>query len=127
MARERRKRSRVNFRFETAVAVDNQEVKVQSRNLSLKGLLCSSDQIFQEGQICRVTLNLTQENQTKPTRAVIHGRIVRTDPEETAIDFSLMDAESFFHLKNIVECHSQEPERIARELLTAAFSSRTDG
>lgn len=127
MARERRKRTRVNFRIETAVAVDNQEVKVQSRNVSLKGLLCSSNKIFQEGQICRVTLNLTLENQAEPSRAVIHGRIIRTNPKETAIDFNLMDAESFFHLKNIVECHAGEPERITWELLTAAFSSRTDG
>jgi hypothetical protein len=127
MMRERRKRTRVKFRFETLVTVDNQEVRVQSRNLSLKGLLCSSDQIFQEGQLCRVTLNFAQDREAKPARAVIHGRIIRTDPKETAIDFNLMDAESFFHLKNIVECHSQEPERIARELLSAAFSVRVDG
>jgi hypothetical protein len=127
MTRERRKRTRVKFRFETSVTIDNQEVRVQSHNLSLKGLLCSSNQIFREGQLCRVTLNLTQDNESEPARAVIHGRIIRTDPKETAIDFNLMDAESFFHLKNIVECHSQEPERIARELLSAAFSSRADG
>jgi hypothetical protein len=38
-----------------------------------------------------------------------------------------MDAESFFHLKRIVEYHAQEPERITRELLNAAFSPNLDG
>lgn len=127
MAKERRKRTRVKFRFETMVAVDNQEVKVQSRNLSLKGMLCNSHQIFREGQVCRVTLNLTQAQDPEPIRAVIHGRIIRSDPEGTAIDFNLMDATSFFRLKKIVEYHTQEPERIAREILSAAFSSQLDG
>lgn len=127
MARERRKRTRVKFRFEAVVRIDNQEVRVQSRNLSLKGMLCNSDKIFQEGQLCRIILNLTHENEAEPVRAVILGRIIRTNSEETAIDFNLMDAASFFHLKKIVEYHAQEPERITRELLTAAFSSHLDG
>lgn len=127
MARERRKRTRVKFCFEAMVAVDNQSFRVQSRNLSLKGMLCKTDRVFQEGQICRVTLNLTQEHEAEPVRAVILGRIIRSVPEETAIDFNLMDAESFFHLKRIVEYHAQEPDRIARELLTAAFSPNLDG
>jgi len=127
MTRERRRRTRVKFRFEAAVVIDNQEVRVQTRNLSLKGMLCSTDKIFQERQTCRVTLNLSRENDAETVRAVILGRIIRTTPEETAIDFNLMDADSFFHLKRIVEYHSQEPERIARELLTAAFSTNLDG
>jgi hypothetical protein len=98
MKRERRRRTRVKFLFEAAVAVDSQEVKVLTRNISLKGMLCNSDKIFQDGQVCRVTLNLTQENEPEPVRAVILGRIIRTNSEETAIDFNLMDAESFYHL-----------------------------
>jgi len=122
MAPDRRKRTRVKFNFETTVTVDNREVKVQSHNLSLKGMLCSSDTIFQEDQDCRVTLNLTPQSEGEPIQATLHGRIIRTNPIETAIDFTLMDAESFFHLKNIVESNAREPERIARELLNAAFS-----
>ncbi|MHB8067530.1 MAG: PilZ domain-containing protein [Desulfobaccales bacterium] len=121
MGQDRRKRTRVEFKFETLVTVDNQEVRVNSHNLSLKGILCSSDSIFQADQLCKVTLNLTPESEGEVIQATIHGRIIRTNPIETAIEFTLMDAESFFHLKNIVECHSREPERIAQELLTAAF------
>lgn len=126
MSKERRKRTRVKIRFEATVAIDDQEVVVQSRDLSLKGMLCNTHQMFKEGQVCRIILNLTQGNEPEPSRAVIHGRIIRTDPESTAIDFNLMDADSFFHLKKIVEYHSQEPERIAREILSAAFSSNWD-
>ncbi len=121
MGQDRRKRTRVDCKFGTIVTVDNQEVKVNSHNLSLKGMLCSTDSIFQADQLCKVTFNLTQESEGELIQATVHGRIIRTNPIETAIEFTLMDAESFFHLKNIVESHSQEPERIARELLTAAF------
>jgi hypothetical protein len=122
MAQDRRKRTRVKFNFETIVTVDNRDVRVQSHNISLKGMLCSTDGIFREDQICRVTLNLTPQSEGEAIQATMHGRIIRTNPRETAIDFTLMDAESFFHLRNIVESHAREPERIARELLTAAFS-----
>ena len=127
MSRERRKRTRIKFRFEAIVAVDTQEVKVQTRNLSLKGMLCNSHKAFQEGRVCRIILNLSQGNEPEPIRAVIHGRIIRTDAKTTAIDFNLMDATSFFHLKKIVEYHTQEPERITRELLNAAFSQDLNG
>ena len=121
MSQDRRRRTRVDFQFETVVTVDNREVKVHSHNVSLKGMLCSSDNIFQADQLCRVTLNLTPQSEGEPIQATIHGRIIRTNPLETAIEFTLMYAESFFHLKNIVESHAREPERIAQELLTAAF------
>ena len=126
MGKERRKRTRVKFSIEVVVTVDNLNVRVQSYNFSLKGMLCSSNRLLQENQPCRVTLNLTQESKEEPIRAVIHGRVVRTGPDETAIDFSVMDTESFLHLKKIVELHAGGPERITRELLTSAFSPRVD-
>jgi len=128
MSQDRRKRTRVKFRFEVVVVTaDNREVKVESHNLSLKGMLCSSHKVFQENQPCRVILNLNAKSEGEPIRAVIHGRIVRVVPEETAIDFSVMDAESFFHLKNIVELNAPEPEQITRELLSNAFSPPVKG
>jgi hypothetical protein len=126
MGKERRKRTRVKFSIDVVVTVDSLDVRVLSHNFSLKGMLCSSNRLFQENQPCRVTLNLNQEGAEEPVRAAIHGRIVRTSPEETAIDFSVMDTESFLHLKKIVELHAGEPERISRELLSSAFSPTGD-
>ncbi len=122
MTHDRRKRTRVKFLFEAMVMVDDREVRVRSRNLSLKGMLCNSHAIFQADQPCRVTLNLTPKSEGEPIQAIIHGRIIRTNPVETAIDFSVMDTESFLHLKRIVELNTAVPEKIARELLTTAFS-----
>ena len=117
MGRERRKRTRVPLDFRVVVSIDNLEIPVHSLNISLKGLLCSPDSRFQAKQMCHVTLNLSPE-----IRAVIQGRVVRADAKGTAIDFVEMDAESFSHLKKIVEYHTANPEKIAKEMLLPAFS-----
>jgi len=104
MGRERRKRTRVPLDFKVLVTIDNLEIPVHSRNISLKGLLCSPDSRFQAKQRCHVTLNLSPE-----VRAVIQGWVVRAGAKETAIDFVEMDAESFSHLKKIVEYHTAHP------------------
>jgi len=122
MTPERRKRTRVDIHLSAVVSVGDQDLNVQSHNLSLKGMLCSSDQALPEHQPCQVTMNLNADPEGEPVQAVMQGRIVRSTPEETAIDFTVMDADSFLHLKRIVEYHSQEPEKINHELLTTAFS-----
>ncbi|MEW6388312.1 MAG: PilZ domain-containing protein [Thermodesulfobacteriota bacterium] len=117
MGRERRKRTRVPLDFKVVVAMDNLEIPVHSRNISLKGLLCSPDSRFLPDKMCHVIFNLSPE-----VRAVIQGRVVRTNAKGTAIDFEEMDAESFSHLKKIVEYHTANPEKIAKEILVPAFS-----
>jgi hypothetical protein len=124
MERERRTRTRVPFRFGVVVTVADRHIAVETRNISLKGVLCSSDSLFRPGQNCLVTLNLTPESQEEIVQAVIQGRIVRTTPQETAIDFVGMEPESFQHLKRIVEYHSGNPEAIAQEMLTRAFPEK---
>ena len=124
MAKERRKRTRVDFHFNAVVLLDDRSIPVKCRNLSLQGMLCSSDQAFLEDQPCRVILKLTQEvagEPVQPVQAEIQGRIVRSTAEETAIEFTLMDLDSFSHLKKLVEYHARDPEKINHELMTTAF------
>ena len=126
MEKERRKRTRVRLNVDVVVTVESLDIRVQSHNLSLKGMLCSSNRLFLENQPCRVTLNLNPDSGAPPVRAVIHGRIIRTGPKETAIDFTVMDTESFLHLKKLVELNTGEPEKINQELLSSAFSFPVD-
>jgi hypothetical protein len=122
MSPERRKRTRVDIHLNAVVLIDDRSIEVETYNLSLKGMLCSPDQAFAENQSCQVTMSLNPDPESEPVRAVMQGRIVRTTPEETAIDFTVMDADSFLHLKRIVEYNSGEPEKINHELLTSAFT-----
>jgi hypothetical protein len=121
MSPERRRRTRVDIHLQAEVEVSGRSIEVESHNLSLKGMLCSPDEALVENQACRVILSLNADPEGQPVQAVMEGRIVRSTPEEAAIDFTVMDADSFLHLKRIVEYHTQEPEKITHELLTSAF------
>lgn len=114
---ERRRRRRVPVRLTVTVQWEGEEIPVESRNLSLKGLACSPEPRLQENGCCRVVIRLAPHVQL-----AIKGRVVRASDAEAAIDFLAMDLNSFSHLKKLVEYHSPVPEDVSRELLTPAFS-----
>jgi hypothetical protein len=103
-------------RLAVTVHLNGEEIAVESRDISLKGLACLPDPRLQENQCCQVVINLTPD-----IRAVIKARVVRAGETGAAIDFLATDPESFYHLKKIVEYHSEHPEAVVRELLTPVF------
>jgi hypothetical protein len=46
---------------------------------------------------------------------------LRTAEEGTAIAFTSIDEESFFHLKKLIQFHSDDADEIEAELLKPAF------
>ena len=103
-------------RLAVTVRLDGEEIAVESRDLSLKGMACLPDPRLQKNQCCQVVISLAPDIQ-----AVIKARVVRTGGTGAAIDFLATDPESFYHLKKIVEYHSEHPDAVGRELLTPAF------
>jgi len=116
MAKERRRRTRAPVKLEVKLTLQNEEIPSQTANISLKGILLKVPRQLPSEQPCFVTLTLSPE-----IRAEIMGRIVRATSDEAAIDFIHMDADSFTHLKKIVELNSADPERITKEMRTPAF------
>lgn len=113
---ERRRRERVPVHLEVTVRLEDREVPVVSRNLSLKGLACSPHPLLKENACCQIGISLTPAIQVS-----IKGRVVRVDDSGVGIDFLATDPESFVHLKKIVEYNSRHPETVAVELLNPAF------
>ncbi len=113
---EQRRRERVPVSLSLTVCLEDQEIVVESRNISLKGVACSPNPDLRANAFCQVIISLAPD-----IRAVIKGRVVRASEGEAAIDFLAMDPDSFIHLKKIVEYHSQCPEAVTLELLTPAF------
>jgi hypothetical protein len=116
MERDRRKRTRIPIRFEVRVIVDGQDYSAQTKNLSLKGILLITEQLFNPEQLCQVILTLSSE-----IVITIAGKIIRSDSEATAIDFVGMDEDSFFHLRRIVEYNAADVEQVDAELSQDAF------
>ena len=111
MGKERRARTRVPVKFDVAVNISGQDVPVKTWNLSMRGVQCSPDPLFKQGDTCQVISILSPE-----TRVRIEGNISRANENETGIYFSSMDEESFYHLKRLVQYNANDPDRIDSEL-----------
>jgi hypothetical protein len=114
---EKRKRTRVPAHFKVSVWLGVKEIKAETQNISLTGILCNPDARFHQGENCRVVLTLN-----KDIKISLEGRILRASPEETVISFLSMDTESFFHLKKILQFNAENADRIEEELSNPAFS-----
>ncbi|MBI4807006.1 MAG: PilZ domain-containing protein [Desulfovibrio sp.] len=114
---DKRKRSRVDAGFEAVLscgAIEKHPVKV--KNVSLKGMLCEHAPEIARRKGCTVTITLSDT-----VSFSIEVRMVRNDAKGLALDFVGMDETAFFHLRNLVRYHSQDPDSIDKELSVPAF------
>jgi len=113
---ERRKRTRVPVQFEMMIRCGETEHRAEMINLSLTGVLCVTAPHFQKNASCEVRITLNEE-----TKIDLAGTILRVGADETAISFTSMDEESFFHLKRIMEFNADDADKIDREMTVPAF------
>lgn len=111
MDQEKRKRTRVPVHFDVAVTVHGKTIQVQIINISLTGILCTSNPLFQANDACKVIISLSDD-----LKIAIDSKILRIGEGETAISFTAMDEESFFHLKRLVQYNTDDADRIEKEL-----------
>jgi len=116
MEKERRKRTRVPVAFDVTILFQNSKIKVQTFNISLTGISCTSDPLFRPNELCKIILTLNED-----TSLGIEGKILRIDGKEAIIAFISMDEDTFFHLKKIMEYNAADADEIAEELKTPAF------
>lgn len=72
----------------------------ESRNVSLGGLLLSSELMLPVGNPCRVSLVV--EDDGEDFRIEMRGRVVRIDEDGLAVEFSHLDIESRECLRRVV-------------------------
>jgi hypothetical protein len=116
MTDDRRKRTRVPVQFEVIIRCGETELPVETINLSLTGVLCVTNPRFQKNAPCNIRIRLNEE-----VRIDLAGKVLRVGEDETAISFTSMDEESFFHLKRIMELNAGNADEIDRELAVPAF------
>lgn len=115
---DKRKRTRVRTAIEASVGCGGLEkIRVQVRNISLKGVLCDYEPRLSAEGGCIFVLHLSDALQVP-----IEARMIRNGQEGMALDFVGMDEAAFFHLRNLVRLHADDPDAIDRELATPAFT-----
>jgi hypothetical protein len=117
MIKERRRRTRVPIQIDVDVLLKGVIIKLKSSNISLVGILCTSDPLFRLDEPCTVIICLGGDLQIS-----IDAKIVRVGKKETAIKFISMDDESFIHLKKLVQYNMGNAESVDAELRRPAFS-----
>jgi hypothetical protein len=116
MNREKRKRMRIHIGFDITILFQQKKINVQTMNISLTGICCTSSKTFSAGEECSVILNLNPE-----TSLTIQGKILRVDDKEAIISFLSMEEETFYHLKRLMQYNIADPDTIDNELRNPAF------
>jgi hypothetical protein len=116
MDQEKRKRLRVPVHFDISIMLGGKLIEAQIINISLTGILCTSNQLFQQNASCQVIIALRSD-----LKITIDSKILRVGKQETAISFVAMDEESFVHLRRVVEYNSGDADRVKKEFRQKAF------
>jgi hypothetical protein len=119
MTEERRKRTRVPVAFDVNILFQNDKIKVQTTNLSLTGICCTSDPRFRTSELCDVILTLNED-----ATLTIAGKFLRVDEKEAIVAFLSMDEDTFSHLKRIIEYNALDADKIVQELKNPAFTKQ---
>jgi hypothetical protein len=119
MDQDRRKRTRVPIHIGVSVSLKGEEIKLQTFNISLTGILCTSHALFQKDDLCKVIITLN-----KDFHISIDSKILRVEQQESAISFISMDDESFSHLKKLMQYNTGDAELIDKELQHPAFDKK---
>ena len=106
---EQRSRMRVNF--QTTVELQTKDGRLlpsASRDLSLRGVFVMTGAQLPLGAPCQLTIQLT--GGSSKTVFAAEGIVARQAPDGLGIEFTTMDTDSFFHLRNIVLYNSEDPD-----------------
>ena len=105
---EKRKHSRVAFATDITVHLEagGRKIIVQgdSKDLSLKGIFVTTQEILDVGTKCEIKIFLS--GGINRIQLVIQGTVVRGGKSGMGIIFDSMDVDSYSHLKNIVRYNS---------------------
>lgn len=122
MGEEKRRRSRVCVHFDAYVYCSGEKIPVTTCNISMKGAL-----FYPEPKLAGKHEGTVVFELAKDVTLRIKGRIVRANDVGLAIDFESMDADAFFHLRNMVRYAANDAEKIDAEMQVPAFAPEPDG
>jgi hypothetical protein len=117
MDANRRRRSRVATHFTAGFTQTGKPAEaLATRNISLKGLLAEPNAAVRTDAsgVLRICLGAGAVIE-------IECRVIRSDATGVAVDFLPMDADSFFHLRNLVRYNAEDADEIDAELAKPAF------
>ncbi len=122
---DKRRGTRVMFNVKAELTYDNNIIRGEVRNLSLKGMLVAAETAVPEDTDVDIKIYLSGASSSLTLD--MKGTVVRGDENNLAILFQEIDVESFIHLRSVVGYNEGNEEKIMREfydLIENAAESR---
>ncbi|MDY6851095.1 MAG: PilZ domain-containing protein, partial [Thermodesulfobacteriota bacterium] len=115
MDENKRKRTRVDFQTSVKLKAGGKELEgLESRDISLKGLYVDSKDKFSLDTLVEISLDLS--GTTSSLSLSMEGRVARVDDKGMGVDFTRIDMDSFFHLRNLVSYNFGDFAEVDSEL-----------
>ena len=112
---EKRHFSRVSYHVRAEVRGEGDPFVADVENLSLRGVLVTTDRILAVG--CPVEIVITLAGGDDPVELHLNGEVVRSEQGDLAISFVRVDPTSFVHLRNIVSICTGDADTVLDELV----------
>lgn len=111
----KRKRTRVQFETEATIAAQGQTLAgLSTTDVSLNGLFVETGSPFPLGAALDITLKLAGASSS--LELAMKGKVTRVTPKGMAVEFTEIDMDSFFHLRNIIYYNSGDPSQVDEEV-----------
>lgn len=95
-------------------AGDETAIKGTLHDVSVKGVFLATDARAPLGSECQVSLLL--EGGAEPIRAEARGKVVRSDAQGMAIEFTETDPDSLTHLQKLVLYNAPDTDKAEQEI-----------
>jgi hypothetical protein len=115
MPEEKRRFTRVPFRVSAEIMANGFACRAEEiLNLSVGGCLLPVKADLEPGTECHFKIMMA--GTTSELCIQVKGEIMRSDAGAVAVKFTEIDAESLFHLQNIIRYNSSDYEAVDREI-----------
>ncbi|MCF8109523.1 MAG: PilZ domain-containing protein [Desulfohalobiaceae bacterium] len=114
MKQDNRTFSRIPFNIRAELEIMDEVMTLNTfQNLSVGGCLLPVQSAYQKGTPCRLTIKLSGESSDLQIR--VSGTVLRSGRDGLALQFTSIDPDSLFHLKNIVRYNVADPDSVEQE------------
>lgn len=115
MTENKRRFTRIPFKVSAQIIIDGSvHSTAELRNLGIGGCFLPIGEGLREGTPCLVVILLTENG--GDVNLQIEGVVARCQPEGVAIQFTQIDPDNLFHLKNIIRYNTTDPESLENEI-----------
>lgn len=118
MSKNRRNFSRINFKAEALLVIENKRVKGKLADLSLHGLLIEimEENALKVGDTCDIELIFSEEQKKHTVKAAS----VYINDDQYGFKFIEIDIDTITHIRRTIELYTGDPELVKEELFFLA-------